>query len=446
MRYSVIYSFVVSIWFVFAGIGSADWPQWRGPNGDGVSREKGWLALFDDSGPKKLWEAKVGRGFSSPIIRDDCVYLFSTSPNSLQRETISCLDAATGKERWQHSYEIQSVKRGQNPAGGTPAIVGDRVFIYGAGMTLVCVDAKSGKPNWTRDLMKELPGRPAPYGFQLSPVPFENVIIVPAIANRAPKKSFGPVNEPRGGPYADAGGMLLAFDQQSGTEVWRNTEGASAWSSPVLADIEGKKTLVHLTGRYLLGVDPANGQTRWKTDLRTVGIKAEDMAASPVIHGDIIVAPIHQAYGNTSNGSAGSAAFRVKDGELRLLWKNTQWCHWFQSASIWDGCVYAFDERSTFWCLDLQTGNERWRTKDLGSSGRGGGGFMIADGKVLAIDSRQNLIIAEVSSAGHKVLSRAVVLTSEAGFECETAPLLLNGRLYCRNHTQLVCVDLRGKR
>lgn len=193
----------------------------------------------------------------------------------------------------------------------------------------------------------------------------------------------------------------------------------------------------------MLGVDPKTGATQWKVDLRTVGFKAEDMAASPVIHGDIIVAPIHQAFGSPSNGTAGSAAFQVKNGQPRLLWKNTQWCHWFQSASIWDGHVYAFDERSTFWCLDLQTGKEKWRTKELGASGSSGGGFMIADGKILALDARQTLRIAEISPARHRVLSTAIVLSSEAGYECETAPLLLNGLLYCRNHTQLVCFDLR---
>ncbi len=94
----------------------------------------------------------------------------------------------------------------------------------------------------------------------------------------------------------------------------------------------------------------------------------------------------------------------------------------------------------------LQTGKEKWRTKELGASGSNGGGFMIADGKILAIDARQTLRIAEISPAGHRVLSTAIVLSSEAGYECETAPLLLKGLLYCRNHTQLVCFDLRENR
>lgn len=422
------------------------WPQWRGPNGDGVSLEKGWQTRFGEAGPKKLWEAKVGRGFSSPVLRDDRLYLFSTDPASLQGEAVHCLDANTGKELWKHAYEIQSVKRATNPAGGTPALAGDRLFSYGAGLTLVCLDARSGKPLWTNDVMRNLPGQPAPYGFQLSPLPYENLVIVPALKHRDVTKFVERVFEPRGGPYATTGGVLLAFDQATGKEVWRNTDGASAWSSPVLARIDGKVTLVHLTGRYLLGVDPASGQTRWKVDLRTVGIQGEDMAASPVIVGDLIVAPIHKAFGSTTNGTAGSAAFRIKEGKPELAWKNTQWCHWFQSAAVWGDSVYAFDERSTFWCLDLATGKERWRSKDLGSSGKGGGGFMIVDGKILTIDQRQTLRIAELTPTGPKVLASAVVFNSESGYECETAPLLLDGRLYCRNHTQLVCFDLRAKK
>ncbi|HZZ80359.1 MAG TPA: PQQ-binding-like beta-propeller repeat protein [Gemmataceae bacterium] len=422
------------------------WPQWRGPKGDGVSREKGWRANFDDVGPKKLWEAKVGRGFSSPVIHQGRLYLFATDPGSMQRETISCLDAESGKELWSYSYEIQSVKRATNPAGSTTALAGDLVFSYGAGMTLVALDARRGKLAWSRDLMKELPGQPSPYGIQLSPTPFENLIIVPALVHQKAKTWTRPVLEPRGGPYPQVGGVLVAFDQKTGKEVWRNTEGASAWSSPVLAQLDGKTSLVHLTGRYLLGVDPKTGATQWKADLRTIGIKAEDMAASPVILGDIVVTPIHQAFGSPLNGSAGAAAFQIKNGQPKLLWKNTQWCHWFQSAAIWDGHVYAFDERSTFWCLDLQTGKEKWRSKELGKSGSNGGAFMIVDGKLLTIDARQTLRIAELSPQGHRLLTKVVVFNAQPGFECETAPLLLNGLLYCRNHTQLICFDLRSKR
>ncbi len=424
---------------------ASEWPQWRGPNGDGVSLETGWRTGFDAAGPKKLWDAKVGRGFSSPVIRHGRLYLFTTDPRSLQRETLICLDAKSGKEYWHHTHELQSLTRSSNPAGGTAAVARGRVFTYGAGMTLIALDAKTGKPAWTRDLMKELPGQPAPYGVQLSPTPFENLIIVPALVNQQSKTWTRPFFEPRGGPYTQTGGILVAFDQDTGKEVWRNTEGASAWSSPVIAKLDGKTSLVHLTGRYLLGVDPRTGATQWKVDLRIAGIRAEDMAASPVIHGDIVVAPIHQAFGSPANGSAGAAAFQIKDGKAKMLWKNNQWCHWFQSASIWDGHVYAFDERSTFWCLDLLTGKEKWRSKELGSSGGNGGAFMIADGKMLTIDARQTLRIAELSPKGHRVLSSAIVFRAEAGYECETAPLLLGGLLYCRNHTQLICYDLRGK-
>ncbi len=186
-----------------------DWPQWRGPNGDGISREKGWRANFDESGPKKVWEAKVGCSFSSPVIRQGRLYLLATDSGNLHKEMVLCLDCETGKELWNYSNEIQSVKRASNPAGGTPALGGEYVFTYGAGMTLVALDAKTGKLTWTRDLMKELPGQPAPYGTQLSPTPIENLIIVPALVNQKIKAFAGSLTEPRGGPYSSAGGCFL---------------------------------------------------------------------------------------------------------------------------------------------------------------------------------------------------------------------------------------------
>ena len=114
-----------------AAPGVVDWPQWRGPNGDGVSRETGWRTRFDDNGPKRLWTAKIGPGFASPVIGGGRLYLLSSEPGNLQKETVLCLDADTGKKVWQYDYELQSVKRASNPAGGTPALAGGRVFTYG---------------------------------------------------------------------------------------------------------------------------------------------------------------------------------------------------------------------------------------------------------------------------------------------------------------------------
>ena len=92
-------------------------------------------------------------------------------------------------------------------------------------MTLTALDAGTGKPAWTKDLMRELPGQPAPYGFQLSPTPFENLIIVPALVNQKAAKDQGRAIEPRGGPYAPLGGVLLAFDQDTGKEVCATPRG-----------------------------------------------------------------------------------------------------------------------------------------------------------------------------------------------------------------------------
>jgi outer membrane protein assembly factor BamB len=425
------------------------WPQWRGPAGTAVSMEAGWTTDFPTAGPKKVWEAKLGAGHSGPVVSRGRLYTLSTDPANPQMETVWCLDAQTGKQVWKHTYEVKSVTRGRTPAGSAPAVVGDVVFTCGAGLDVHALDAANGQILWHRDLMKDLPGKGAAYGFHGSPLPCDNLVIVPALTGPAGAKP----KEPLAGAYAGTGGVLVALDQKTGKEVWRNTDGASAWSSPLLATIDGKPTVVHLTGHVVLGVNPADGKTLWKYDPKAAGLVASDMAASPLVQGDFIVAPIHAGPGAGGAGGgfkggikgAGTICLRIKDGKPELVWKNTRWGHWYQSAVLWDGYLYGYDERGTFACFDLKTGTEKWKTRELGSNGTGGGGFMLADGKVLAVDGEGQLIVAAVSPAGHKVLASAHVLRSATGFQFETAPLLLDGYLYCRNHTQLVCFDLRGK-
>jgi outer membrane protein assembly factor BamB len=424
------------------------WPQWRGPNGTGVSLETGWIAELPAGGPKKLWEIKLGAGHSSPVLSQGKLYTLSTDPANPQKETVWCLDARTGKEVWKHAYEVKSVVRGRTPVGSTPAVVGDRVFTCGAGLNVHCLEAATGKVVWDRDLMKELPGKGAAYGFHVSPLPYEGLVIVAALTGAG----TGKPKEPIAGAYAPTGGILLGLDQKTGKEVWRNTEGASAWSSPILATIEDKPTVVHLTGHVVLGINPADGKTRWKFDPKSVGLTATDMAASPLIDGNVIVAPVHAGPGAPGSGfkgggfGAGTVCIKIKDGKPEMLWKNAKWGHWYHSAVLWKGCLYGYDEKSNFACFDMMTGTQKWKTRDLGTTSSGGGGFMLVDGKMLALDGYGQLIVAELSPTGHKLLGLAEAVKSASGFQFETAPLLLDGLVYCRNHTYLVCFDLRAKK
>jgi outer membrane protein assembly factor BamB len=431
------------------------WPQWRGPSGSGVSLETGWLAQIPAGGPKKLWDVKLGGGHSGPVVSQGRLFIMSTDSNNYQMETVWCLDARTGKENWKHTYEVKSVTRSRTPVGSAPAVVGDVVFTTGAGLNVHCLEAATGKVVWSRDLMKELPGKAATYGFHASPLPYEGVVIVAALTGGG----TGKPKEQQAGAYAATGGILIALDQKTGKEVWRNTEGASAWSSPILATIEKQPTVVHLTGHVVLGINPADGKTRWTFDPKSAGMTSSDMAASPLIDGDVIVAPLHAGPGSGGFGGPGgkgggfgggfgasTVCLQIKNGKPEVLWKNQRFGHWYQSGAIWKGCFYAYDEKSSFACFDLMTGTQKWKTRELGTTGMGGGGFMIAGGKLLALDGYGELVLADISAEGHKVLGTATAVKSGgAQFQFETAPLLLDGLLYCRNHTQLVCFDLRAK-
>ena len=235
-----------------------DWPQWRGPNRDGVWRETGILESFPPGGLKVLWRAPVGPGFSSPVVAQGRVYLIHSElmrPNA--KERVQCFDAANGKVLWTFSYDVNypdwafTPEPGMGPAA-TPIVCDNKLYTLGDKSDLICFDALKGEVLWRRNLETE-------YGveqfcFNASPM-MEGGLLILCIG------SYG-----GGSPSC-----VLALDKDSGKEVWKTpTEGLTN-SSPIAITAGGTRQVIVWTQKSVMSLGPDDGQrpsgrsrrTRW---------------------------------------------------------------------------------------------------------------------------------------------------------------------------------------
>ena len=398
--------FIFSIIFllgIVAHVQGLDWYQWRGPNRDGISTEKGWQSTWSGSGPKKLWTVQVGTGYSTVSVSDGKVF---TLGNKNATDTIYCLESETGKEIWKHSYPCKAAGAGYPGPASSPTIDGKKVYSLSRDGDFFCLDADSGKVIWNKDI-KKLGAKLPEWSFATSPLVFDNMVIIDA-------------------------GITMAFDKNNGNLIWKTKDYGQAWgmknqgggySSPMAFDLKGAKRLAIFNSSGLVILNPSNGQELmlhpWKTSYNV-------NAATPVISGEKIF--ISSGYG------VGGALIDVSGSKPNVVWQNKNMKNHFATCVLWQGYLYGFDENQLS-CLDWQTGNEKWSQRGLGK-----GSLMIADGKIIALGDKGDLVIAEASPTAYKELAKAKVLSGL----CWTVPVLSNSKIYARNHEgELICLDVK---
>jgi outer membrane protein assembly factor BamB len=380
---------------------AGDWLSWRGPMKNGLSTETAWISKWPSSGPRKLWSAPVGVGYSAVTVRGNRVY---TSGNRGNRDTVYCLNADTGKPVWQYSYAVPRRDYGGDPnpsaAGATPVLDGSNVYILSREAVAVCLNADTGKFVWQRDLRRETGGEAPNWGFTASPL-IEGKL---AIYN--------------------VGASGVALDKNSGAVVWKSRSGKAGYATPVSFTVGGQSGIAIFSGSGLVAVNPANGKQLWSFPWQT---SYDVNAADPVFSGDTVFI--------SSNYGRGGALLRLSGGKPSQVWQNRYMRNHFNGCVLVNGFLYGTDEQNALKCLDAQTGRERWQQR-----GTGKGGLIAADGKLIVLSEDGELIVAPADPNRFAPISRAKVLDGL----CWTHPVLANGRIYCRSaQGTLVCLDVR---
>lgn len=392
-----------------------EWPKWLGPNGDGISHE-----TIDDhwpaGGPRKIWEKKVGYGFSSPIGFDGRVYLFSQEGRN---DTLTAFDAGTGNVVWSQSYtgtipaDMTQAKNGANGLPlplATPAIDNGRIYTYGGGGDLVCRNLKDGSEAWRLNVLKETREQILAWNEASSPLVGGKFVYV-----QGGKK----------GPTA------VAVDKSTGKIAWKseaNTVGG--YAAPVLVDVDGTRQLIIFGGDHLYGMNPNTGTTIWATPWKT----AYDVNASTPIYRDhrLFISSDYDRGAMMLTLTANSAKEDLKDADGLLMLK-------FQPA-ILDGEYLYCNSMGTLKCAHWPDLKIQWENRmHLGDGGtivRVGGDLLIT------LSERGKLGLMRATPRGVQVLSQAPLF--DFGTTWST-PLLYHGKLYAMGQNTLVCLDLGNR-
>ncbi|UCF96691.1 MAG: PQQ-like beta-propeller repeat protein [Spirochaetaceae bacterium] len=377
-----------------------DWPQWRGPERNGISSETNWDSKTLARGPRILWKVNVGLGYSSVAVRGNLLY---TMGNDRGKDGVYCLDTRTGREVWSYSYPAKSM---QYPGPrATPTIDGNLLYALSSDGQLTCFSADRGKIQWRRNIVTDFGTQPPNWGFACSPVIEGELLLL------------------------NAGPAGLALYKQSGKLVWSSGSGTGGYATPVVYDQRGKRYAAIFGRRAIYGVEVQTGKQAWSYPWTTDN---DVNAADPLVFDNRVFI--------SSNYGAGSALLDISGRQPKVLWRNRSLNSHFSSFVLIDGYIYGNDgfagrRYGVFRCLDAKTGREQW-AEDLGF-----GSLIAADGKLILLTEQGNLHIAEATSASYQEISSAPSILSSS---CWTPPVLCNGLIYLRNHRgELVCLDVR---
>jgi outer membrane protein assembly factor BamB len=389
---------------------AADWPQLLGPRRDGTSAETN-LSLQWPKEAAILWRAKVGQGWSGPVVASNRVVVFHRADD---REIVECLNATNGTRLWRadDAATYRDDFGFEEGPRATPAIAAGRVFTFGADGVLACWNFENGAKIWRVETRKQFGNDKGFFGIACSPLVDGNVLILNV-----------------GG---ESGAGIVGFDAATGKPRWKASGQDASYSSAASADIGGKRRVFVLARSALVALDPATGNVWWEHPFRP-SINASVSAATPLIIGDQIF--ISASYG------AGAALLRFGESKPEVVWSGDDILSNHYATSVHHGgFLYGFDgrqeQRCHLRCVELKTGKVRW------SERYGAGTLLVVGEHLLILSERGELIMAEATPEKFKVVAGAQVL----GSDCRAHGAFANGRFYGRDKQSLVCVDLSARK
>lgn len=383
---------------------AADWPQFQGPNRDGISTENGLLSTWPADGPPEVWRVPLGDGYSSVAVVGGLLY---TQEADDQHEYLTCLRAEDGARVWR--LRLSSAFRNDQGDGphATPTVDGGMVFALSGTGVLLAADAIEGVERWRHDLVAEYEGKGPYFGYSGSPLV---------------------VSDPEGDKViVEVGGdsgTFAAFRRTDGSLLWRGGTGGAGYAAPVIAELAGVRQLLFFHAAGLTSVDPESGRRYWHDPWKTL---YGTNVATPVL------LPNDRVFVSASYDIGGSLLqVTAADGEpsATTLWRSRDIKTHFHSAIYHEGHLYGFDD-GTLKCLEANGGETRWaergRGRDSGPA-LGKGSVLLADGKLLLFGERGTLVLAEATPVAYRELGRRQVFEGKSW----ALPALANGFLYLR--------------
>ncbi len=391
--------------------GAADWPRWRGAKGNGKSSQQG-IRKDWSGGLEKLWEVSylcqgaAASTWAAPVVQGERLVVPGRSQGE---DLVFCLDAATGKLLWLGSYEAEANAAYGPGARATPCIDGDRVITFGRSGDLACWRLLDGDLLWRKNV-REAGGEEPQWGFSSSPLVAGDSV------------------------YVQAGGQALAiaYRKASGELAWKSGAGKVGYAAPCLVEVGGAQQLLVFHGEGLTAFALSGGPSLWTIPWKT---KYGVNATTPVAFGETVFI--------TSGYKQGSAALRVSaSAPPKVLWESKTFAAQHSDPVILDGFIYGYSGNSTqnrgeLKCVELETGQEKWSTKEAGW-----GTLVYADDHLICQDIKGNLFLVRPDPEGFRKVAEHRGAVPGVRQNAWTVPVVANGRLYLRYRQRLICYAL----
>ncbi len=411
-------SLAIILAFIAGPARGLDWPQWRGPNRNGISQETSLLKEWPKDGPKLLWQQKnIGNGYSTPAIVGDRIYLLSNQ--GLENEFVQALSTKDGSRVWSTPIgKVGNPKQDPNypAARSTPTVVGDSLYALGSDGDLVCLETASGKERWRKSLRADFGGKPGEWAYAESPlVDAEAVVCTP------------------GGSDA----TLVALNRKSGDVVWKcPVPGGdeAAYASAIVVEAAGVKQYVQFLQKGLVSVDAKTGKFLWRHDKTAQGSPA------------VIITPL------ADKEYVYSGAYRVGGGLIKPVGKDgvikIEEIYFSPKLPVGIGGVvkvgdYLFGSTGQgLLCVEFKTGEIKWEERGLGPAS-----WLFADNRLYLHGENGDVAIIEPSSEVYREKGRFTPPEQPKRVnQMEKAwayPVIANGRLYIRDVGSLWCYGIK---
>ena len=401
---------------------SADWPQWRGPERNGTSPETGLLKQWPAGGPKLLWQVNdIGDGYSTPVVVGTRIYLMSN--RDLENEFVAALSAQDGKVIW--TQRVGKVGNpNQNPpypkARSTPTVDGNFLYALGSDGDIACLETKTGKIRWSKNIRTEFGGKPGEWAYAESPLVDGDVVVVTP-----------------GGAEA----TMVALDKKTGALIWKSAVPGgddAGYASAIVVQGGGRKQYVQLLSKGIVGVDAKTGQFLWRY---AEAAKGPAQYFTPIARGEYV-------YGGALG--VGGGLVRLKPDGNGVAAEQVYFIRGLPNgiggAVVVGDHIYGTEVGQQLVAAEFTTGKVKWKSGDFGW-----GSVAAADGHLYFHFINGDMVLVEASPEAYREKGRFTPPNQpkkkQVGQFPEGAfayPVIANGRLYIRDLGTLWAYDIKA--
>jgi outer membrane protein assembly factor BamB len=411
-----------------------DWPQWMGPKRDNIWREEGILEKFPEGGPKVLWRTPLAGGYAGPAVSNGKVFVtdYLTAADvkidNFKRELFNgaervfCLDQKTGKEKWHHEYPVKYNISYPSGPRCTPLVHEGKVYTLGAEGNLFCFETDSGKVVWSKNLKETYNTKSALWGYAAHPV-IDGKKLITLVGGE--------------------GSHVVAFDKDTGAEIWKaGTQSEQGYSPVLFTEAGGKRQMIVASPKAVYSLNPETGERYWTTPYDAV-------------NGAVIMTPVrYEEYLYIGGYLSKNLLLKLTSDKpgIEVVWKDKK-DHGVSPINVQpflqDGILYGYTETGHMYGVELPSGKRLWDDPGpVGGTPRGSEtAFIVKNGdRFIFFAETGHVVLGKLTPKGYEEIDRAKILEqTNAAFGRKVVwcqPAFADKKMYVRNDKEIICVDL----